>query len=535
MIDLHWHADSFASAPPVLACTGRVLVDSAELPADALAARLYAVRAAAAADALAPMDGFFAFAVRAHGAGVVAVDKVRSRPLFYAQPSPSELVVSEELASVARRLGSLTLSPEALVELRYAGYVTGDRTPYREVRQLRAGEALHVAAEGAALHVTPVRYFTFTHTPLPAVPAATWKARLRAGLDEIMETTLRVVGDRPVVLPLSAGLDSRLLALLLKRHGKADVVSFSYGRPGNYEASVSQHIAGALGFRWAFVPYDNDRWRVWADRPAFAEFFAMGAHQVAIPNVQDWPAIHELAASGTIPPGAVVVPGHSADLLAGSRSESMPDLYGRVERPEGVLRHVLKRHYSLWPNPTEPEQGMLRKAAWRSIRWEGGLGDEAAADAYERWEWQERQAKFIVNAVRVYDQHALDWWLPFWTASFMGYWAGVPIALRRHRTLYREAVAELEMATTGRHFPAPDVRKVALLARLRNSPLRGLERRWRAAKRRRTEYDAHPLAWYGLVGRDAFAAHFTGTESINSFVARRVVRSLQATASETET
>ena len=49
------------------------------------------------------------------------------------------------------------------------------------------------------------------------------------------------------------------------------------------------------------------------------------------------------------------------------------------------------------------------------------------ADAFEAWEWQERQAKFIVNSVRVYDFWGHDWWMPLWDAGFMRFWQGVPL------------------------------------------------------------------------------------------------------------
>ena len=59
---------------------------------------------------------------------------------------------------------------------------------------------------------------------------------------------------RTIAVPLSAGLDSRLIVSGLKRIGYGNVKCFAYGLPGNYEAAASRKIAGALGFDWRFVP-----------------------------------------------------------------------------------------------------------------------------------------------------------------------------------------------------------------------------------------------------------------------------------------
>lgn len=61
---------------------------------------------------------------------------------------------------------------------------------------------------------------------------------------------------------------------------------------------------------------------------------------------------------------------------------------------------------------------------------------EDMANAFECWEWQERQAKFIVNSCRVYEFWGYDWRIPLWDSEMMDFWSRVPIELRIGKRLY---------------------------------------------------------------------------------------------------
>ena len=45
----------------------------------------------------------------------------------------------------------------------------------------------------------------------------------------------------------------------------------------------------------------------------------------------------------------------------------------------------------------------------------------SAVKCYEQWEWAGRQAKFIINSVRVYDFFRKDWALPLWDNDLMDF------------------------------------------------------------------------------------------------------------------
>ena len=82
------------------------------------------------------------------------------------------------------------------------------------------------------------------------------------------------IGDRQIVVPLSAGNDSRLVASVLKHLGAKNVKCYSYGTKGNFEAKIAKIIADKLGYEWKFVPlthksekkfYASDEFKLYLD------------------------------------------------------------------------------------------------------------------------------------------------------------------------------------------------------------------------------------------------------------------------------
>ena len=62
--------------------------------------------------------------------------------------------------------------------------------------------------------------------------------------------------------------------------------------------------------------------------------------------------------------------------------------------------------------------------------------NEALIDIYERWEYEERQIKYILNGQRIYDFLDLKWHLPLWDGEFVRFWCKVPVELRYQQNLY---------------------------------------------------------------------------------------------------
>ena len=488
------------------------------LSAGELAGRMAGMSIAEVASYVGELNGFWAIV---HGDSIW-MDQIRSTPLYYTRTREGDWRVTDTPEATQSR------DPLASAEFILAGYVTGERTLDPALSQANAGTFVEFSRSDAA----PRSWYAFEPNRSGNQRReleAEWGSVLR----EAIQRLIIYAEGAQIAIPLSGGLDSRIIALHLKIAGYSNVVCFSYGVRGNRESQISEKVAAAIGFPWHFVEYDGALWSELRKSRRFAAYLRRAHANATVPHVQDWPAIGALLQRGVLTERSVVVPGHSGDFVAGSHL--VPILVGEKSLSSGELvEEVWRRHFQL---------NLLRRAANRSgknprtIRREfherirrqlalqpGELVEpRVAASLYERWDWQERQAKFVTHSVRVYDDHNVRWWLPLWDMEVMRFWASVPTRLRWNKILYDGYARRMseQFGITDSGIDPVVRRKRLVLSRLPH-PILTLYRRFRGYARRRQVYSTHPLAWFTLVGEREFKRWYTGQESINSFLALRL-------------
>ncbi|HYD78288.1 MAG TPA: asparagine synthase-related protein [Paucimonas sp.] len=397
--------------------------------------------------ALAACNGFFALVRQAGPQLIAVVDHVRGFPLFYGE-NAGTVFLSDDAEWVRRELGEQTMDPVARDEFRLTGYVTGGDTLYPKIRQLQAGELLAIDLVRSGSAILAYRYFRYWH----AEPAAWDEPGMRRGFDAaVLAAAQRLIDyadGRQIVLPLSGGYDSRLIATLLCRLGYRKVLAFTYGVKGNKEAAYSRQVAHALGLEWHFVEYGDARWRAAWNTEERRHYQRWASGWSSLPHVQDWAAVRALRGAGVVDADCVFAPGHTC--VRRHTGVTVEDIAGDAgpRAPaslELLVEKILRGHYTRSTGKSGPRADFPRWKARVADRLERSriASPLELADAHEKWEWQERQTKFICNSVRVYEFFGCDWWLPLWDAEFMRYWQGVPLALRIERRWYDDHVRRL--------------------------------------------------------------------------------------------
>lgn len=460
--------------------TGWAWSGEALLQGEALAAGF-----AADLPAMDALNGSFAAVVDTPEGVHAVADATRSIPLF-AHAADSLLTLSDEAALVAPHGPP---SPEAVLEFAAAGFVTGPRTLLPGMEALQAGERATWPGDGGAPRRT--RYAAYRCTYDRDASLAEHVALLDEAVLAAFRGALASIGDRQVVVPLSGGLDSRLVAATLRRLGREGVLCLSYGRPGNWESARSKAVAARLGYPWAFVPYNGEDWRRAHRSPEMQAFWPFASNAVSLPLPNEWLALDALRSDPRVEPDAVFMPGHTGDFLCGGHLRYLLDPAWNPQ-PADFVGGVLRKHFGLWSDLLDaPGTRALFAARVAEAVGEPGPRPEARAAAYEAFEWQERQAKFIVNAVRLYEFRGFDWRLPLWDRRLMDFWARVPLALKMGKFLYRSYLAQrdpfgvfADAAPTGPWQPGAP----------RTRPAPGTAR-WRLAQFRRhaADYARHPL------------------------------------------
>jgi asparagine synthase (glutamine-hydrolysing) len=467
------------------------------------------------------LNGFFAVVIENNQGVFAAVDRVRSIPLFYGQAN-GRIFLSDDGEWVRNNVGDRKMDPIARQEFLHTGYVTGSDTLFPKVKQLQAGELLHITKSHNEPQLQTHRYYRFLHHESDE-PVD--QEKLLSSLDAVSEKSVQRLIDyangRQIVVPLSDGLDSRLILTLLRRFGYENVVTFSYGAPGNHGSRVSRAVAESLNYPWQFVEYSTSLWRTWWLSQEMRSYESYASQWTSLPHIQDWPAVWELKRSKKVDEYAVFAPGHSADLPAGSRSRIFPYLYdSNLMNLDHVMNALIKFHYSL-QSLSKNNELFFRNRIFENFPITNHINQ---ADAFEEWDVQERQAKFIINSIRAYEFWGYDWYLPFWDRDFMIFWQKVPIHMRKNKTLYDKYVylayrKQCVVLTEDSVFSKEMGKVVSASLRdaIKGSFLEPFLKPIYKFFKCFVDYYTHPLLWYGI--QDIVTHMKVRPNNINSLLA----------------
>jgi asparagine synthase (glutamine-hydrolysing) len=195
-------------------------------------------------DALARLAGVFAFAVwdRERRVMTLVRDRVGARTLYYSLGGVTRWV-APRLALIAPHVAR-ELDPVALRDYLCCAFVPGERTMWRDVREVRPGTIVRLPADETRAYWRVREQIADADESLEA-----HSRRLRAQLEEVVLESLPP--REPVGCYLSGGLDSSCVTALAARLHSSDVHTYSihFGHETPHELEFSSLVAEHCGTR----------------------------------------------------------------------------------------------------------------------------------------------------------------------------------------------------------------------------------------------------------------------------------------------
>ena len=397
---------------------------------------------------LAASRDFHAAVIETESTILCCVDHVRSIPLFYCKKTGS---VSDEFINLVLSDSEVDWLGEREFEI--CGYVLGEKTFIEEIRQVPAGQIRVIDRTGPGFKVRQMSYYQFMPvSPLDladSISEASFLDAIRSAIDFLVQKSC----GRQIVVPLSGGFDSRLICTLLRMINYENVLTFSYGDRGDKEVETSRKVARDLGLPWVFVEYSHTAWAAQSVRDELFRYELFASNGSSAPHIQDWLAVKMLVASGHLESNAIFVPGHSGDFVAGSH---LPEcVFQRTEFRSGNLVDEITAQHLKYGNKNDQALINIRRNINNAVDRDlpGPINSQDFADWFEKWDWEERQAKFIVNSVRVYEYFGFSWWMPLWDPIFTNRWKKLSLKPKQNRWLYKIYVDSIYKKCCGKNSP----------------------------------------------------------------------------------
>ncbi|MBD3843874.1 MAG: asparagine synthase, partial [Campylobacterales bacterium] len=214
---------------------------------------------------------------------------------------------------------------------------------------------------------------------------------------------------KTLVIPLSGGYDSRLILALLVKHGYKNIICFTYGVKTSYEINIAKKVSEKLNVKIEVIEYNNKFIDEQLNKEEFYSYVKYGANFISLSHIQDLLAVKYLKLNNLIHEDAIFVPGHSGDIFAGTHISAN---LNEKSLKEIVVSEIKKKHFTLQPNCSNNVNYYHQ--------------DCFGFSNMEAWSWKERQSKFIVNSIRVYEYYGYTARLPLWDKELATFFKSVP-------------------------------------------------------------------------------------------------------------
>lgn len=462
---------------------------------------------------------------------VILSDPVRAVPIFWRIVRDGVEVTD----TPAFRREEDRLDDGGVIEYWNSGFCSGDMTLIAGLKQLTAGETLVIdlatlSARSRRRQILAERWQRGASPPrqsdaLEAIDRSV-TAAVRAAIDE--------ADGSQIVLFLSGGLDSRLLAAKLHELEAPNVLTVSYGPSGNAEARTAERVAKHLGFPWLHIRRGPFVHRGSDSSKVLESALRAGFDFATVPTIAAAEALNLLCQRGVIDGGCILMNGQSGDFIAGGhRPRVPPDESGgsRRERVDFFVDFVVGKHFSLWSTRPSGHDSHIRSI----VRGRANeLLDQCSdtATAIEQWELEERQSKLVLSDLRIVEDSGFRWSIPLWDPRVVRAFSDLGAEERRNQQAYRAYLRHYDYSGVFSRFSHRD-RSWRPALRLATLPFRHLpllRGRLGVSAYKHLMYFGHYADKYRLFGWRDFRQHVRRLQIPppgRGIVALSVVRSLE--------
>ncbi len=372
-------------------------------------------------------NGQFCIIINKNDETWVAVDRLRSLPLFYYYHYDRWLITDQTELLLYKTNSKIKIINQT--EFVATSFVIGKETLLDGVNQLQASECICFYKKSFKSE----RYFNILCTQTKSLNTLQFENDFFKQIKLLGEKLILFLNGRTALVPLSGGYDSRLITYLLKIYNYNKVLCFTYGRENNSEKNNACRTAEKLGFRWVFINYELLKLKEFFDDGVFENYYQFMANHSSMFFMQEYFAVKYLKENKIIPEESVFIPGHGGDFIAGSH------LYQSLQNinRHKLVKDILYKHCSL-VTISRKEKNELKKRIEKHIP-VGFL----EYSIYDNFNLLERQAKFITNSARIFDFFGYQYYMPLWNESWMNFFADLPFDLKLYKRFYNKMVQKL--------------------------------------------------------------------------------------------
>ena len=386
------------------------------------------------------IDGHFSIVVQRNDLSFIAVDMIRSTPLFFTKIGENYYIDKDPKNLLKKKNFSKIFNDDAILELSMAGFTIGNNTLFKNLHTLKAGEIV-IFDKGQYEYEQYHKYYS----EITKDSFENCLQKLSILTIKIFKKMISQIGNRQIIIPLSGGQDSRLVASVLKYLNVKNVKCYTYGTPGNNEVKVAKLVSKQLGYDWIFIPLKYKSEKKYYQSLEYDHFLKFSETFCSVPYIQSLSTMKYLKKLNWIDDDAIFVNGGAGDFISGGHINTKLNYSSSLKnydfRKENILNQIIDKHFSLWgylknkKNLSIIKNNLSNEFAKSLIDFKDSKKDHLA---FEFSGFIDRQSKYVINGQRIYEYYGHEWRLPLWDVEYLDFWSKIPSDYKFRQKLYKE-------------------------------------------------------------------------------------------------
>ncbi|MCQ2350843.1 MAG: asparagine synthase C-terminal domain-containing protein [Paludibacteraceae bacterium] len=369
-------------------------------------------------------NGIFSFIIDTPDFKATSVGDTRIYPVYYKEDTDG-LQISNDFRNLLSK--SDKLSDFAVQFYKASSFTPAGLTLIDGIKQVKP---FHLLVRSNN-NTSEFCYKTYLH--LAEEEQSMTECQIMKIIDNAFKRTIDSVNGRQIVIPLSGGYDSRLIACMMKLNGYENVICYTIGAKESQECSTAFKVAKQLGFRIYLInPADADAKELFST----SEFRQYSSFTGGLTNflwLYEFFAIKKLKSLGVLEDGAVFIPGHSGDFLAGSQlyKSRLTDSSSSQSFCKAILDdRFIYGHNRITDNYVFNQISENISAGYTSI------------SSFNWFTMTHLLTHCINNAARAYLFFDYDVRLPFWDRELLDAFLSLPFTDLKNCSLYRKTLTD---------------------------------------------------------------------------------------------
>lgn len=381
------------------------------------------------------LNGIFSIIITIEKTTIIASDTTRSFPLFYNYNS-KKIHISDDIQYLKNKLSISKFNKKAEIEYTTSLHTHGKKTLLKDIFQVQSNEYLIIKDDKI---IESNFFFSYATTNTNTSDYKTLKEQTQKVIENSFKRCIKSLNNRTVILPLSGGFDSRLIAVMLKKNGYKKVVCYTYGNKNSCEIENSKNTAKALNYKWHFIEYTKEIIEDYIEKSEFKEYAHHIGKYSSTPNLQEYFAIKYIKEQKLCPEDSIFIPGYAGDLLGGSQ---FLKVIPKNLKSSKIIDLILSQKF-FYNSLSIKDSIHLKKDIYKNLKKiNPTYNNQIASSVFEDYDIKEKIAKYIFNSASFYSFFNYEYRFPFWDLELISFFKSVPEKYKHMKILFDEVLKD---------------------------------------------------------------------------------------------